>query len=182
MKKSDLEPNKKSTEAAIAVATKVFSKYSYKCKQDIMVVVDFTQPSYRKRLHIVEPSTGKVVRSHHVAQGSGSCDPNNLSMAVKFSNTPDSHCSSLGAMVTAEQYRGRHGTSLRLNGLEKNINDNVRRRCIVIHAADYVTDSYILDNGRAGRSQGCLAVDPAINKGLIEMITDGVFVYCYYVK
>src|SRR5690606_40188967 len=58
--------------------------------------------------------------------------------AKKFSNIPESFQSSLGFYATAEPYYGKHGYSLRLDGLEKGINDKARERAIVIHGADYV--------------------------------------------
>lgn len=142
-------------------------------KKDIHVVIDFSKPSYEKRLFVYDKDD-KLLRSHHVAHGVNSSDPKNRAMAVSFSNKPGSHKSSLGKYKTAETYYGKHGYSLKLDGLEKGINDNARKRYIVIHPADYVTDSFIAKNGRAGQSHGCPAIDPAISKSLIDMIKEGV--------
>lgn len=147
-----------------------------------MVVVDFTQPSWKKRLYVVNVDTRAVVSTHHVAHGEASSDHWDKAKSVYFSNTPESHKSSLGAMLTAEVYEGKHGKSRRLEGLEKGINDNVRRRVIVIHPANYVTDEYIHSAKRAGCSWGCLALDPAISSSFIDLAKKGTFVYCYGVK
>ncbi len=180
MKHSDLEPNEKSMLIAIAEATKEYNKYSDKCKRnDYMVVVDYTQPSYRKRLYVVDIESNEILRIHHCSHGSGSADPKRPEMAIKFSNTPSSYCTSLGSMVTLDTYRGKHGYSCRLQGLEDK-NNNVLRRNIVIHGATYVSDVIILKQGYAGRSQGCPAVDTAISNSLIQMINNGCFFFAYY--
>jgi hypothetical protein len=99
--------------------------------------------------------------------------------AVRFSNTPESLMSSLGAFLTADTYVGKHGLSLRLAGLEKGINDNSLARGIVIHAADYVSQPLALA-GRIGRSWGCPAVRPEISRRLIETLRGGSLVMSYY--
>jgi len=158
-------------------------------RDDYLVVVDMSKPSSEKRLFVLENLNAdegipmwEVVRPHHCAHGIMSRASNNANYADKFSNTVGSKMTSLGAMVTAETYTGKHGYSLRLDGLEKGKNDNVRKRAVVIHSAKYVTDDYIQKMGRAGSSEGCFAVDPAISKSLIDLIKGGVFLYCYYPK
>lgn len=166
----------------IDMKTEAFEKFEeYKTKRrDILVAIDMSQPSNERRLYVYDVATKKELRRHHVSHGVNSSDPNNRARAIYFSNKPQSHMSSLGAMVTAETYMGGHGYSLRLDGLEKGKNDNVRKRFIVVHAADYVTDKYIKKNKRAGQSHGCPAVDPAIAKDLIDLIKGGVFFYVYF--
>lgn len=68
---------------------------------------------------------------------------------------------------------------LELYGLEKGINDNVRKRNIVIHGADYANPNFIVNNGRLGRSKGCLAVPWAVNKSLINTIVGGTVFYIH---
>lgn len=88
--------------------------------------------------------------------------------------------SSLGAMVTDDVYRGKHGFSMRLNGLEPGKNDKVRRRCIVIHGAEYCTDEYIKNNKRAGQSYGCPAVSSELSNEITQNYKAGCFYYAYY--
>ncbi len=180
MDKSDFEPDNNSVIHAVASAYISYGQFKQKAKDTKhMLVVDYTQPSYKKRMFLIDIASGEIVRKHHVAHGDMSSDPRNKARAIYFSNTVDSHKSSIGAMVTGIVYVGKHGRSCRLLGLEKGVNDNVYRRAIVVHASNYVTDDYILRTGRAGCSWGCLACDPAISNSLIDDIRDGTFVYCY---
>lgn len=178
MKKSELEMSQKAADKAIEAAL-LDTHSMLRIKKPVYIVVNFTEPSYRKRLYIVDAKTSEVLRSHHVAHGSGSSSPKDKAYATEFSNVRDSHKSSLGSMLTEEVYTGKHGRSLRLRGLDNKLNSNVRERAIVIHAADYVTDFYIMTMGRAGCSWGCFALDPAINDGFIDLVKDGTFLYAY---
>lgn len=180
MNKDDFKPDNGSMIVAIGAAYLSYSQYKDKVKNNqYMLVVDFSQPSYKKRMYLVEIDTGIVVREHHVAHGAGSSDPKNIAYAVSFSNKNNSHKSSIGALITGDVYYGKHGKSCRLIGLEPGVNDNVYRRAIVLHPSNYVTDDYILGTGRAGCSFGCLACDPKISSSLIDMVKSGTFVYCF---
>jgi hypothetical protein len=88
--------------------------------------------------------------------------------------------SSLGAFLTGDTYIGKHGLSLRLQGLEKGVNDNCMEREIVIHAAAYISDAIARSKGRIGRSWGCPAVRPEISRRLIESVQGGTLVLAYY--
>src|SRR5262249_31752492 len=76
--------------------------------------------------------------------------------ASMFSNENGSKKSSLGIYLTAETYIGKHGLSLRLDGMEPT-NSNARKRDIVLHGAEYVSDETIKKQGRLGKSWGCPA-------------------------
>lgn len=128
-------------------------------------LVDFSKHSSKRRLFLFDLSNGRV-ETHNVSHGKNS-DPDNNGTATKFSNSPGSQMSSLGAYKTLRTYNGGHGYSLRLDGLETT-NDNALSRAIVVHPANYVSDS-----GRAGRSWGCPALDPRISKGVIDKIRNG---------
>ncbi len=181
MQKSDFTPKWEDVNNAVDKAMEQYCLYKDKCLQrDKIIVVNYSVPSYQRRLYIIDVITGEMIENHHVSHGEGSSDTNNRALAVRFSNTIGSLQTSLGAMVTAETYMGKHGFSMRLNGLEKGVNDNVRRRAIVMHSAPYVTDAFILNTGRAGQSQGCLALDPAISNSVIQNTKNGVFFYAYY--
>ena len=180
MKKDDLQYDEDAREEAIQAALKKYDKYKNQCdKDDYIVVFNIDEPSYRKRLYLYDLKAQKVIRHHHVSHGVNSSDPKDRAYAKYFSNEQGSHKSSIGAMVTGSTYRGKHGRSLKLYGLEAK-NSNVERRYIVIHRAYYVTNNYIMDRGRAGQSHGCPAIDPLICDSLISMIKGGTFFYVYH--
>jgi hypothetical protein len=70
--------------------------------------------------------------------------------------------------------------SLRLDGLEKGVNDNARARGVVMHAADYVSNSFIKNNQRLGRSLGCPAVPVELSKEIINTIKDKSCFFIYH--
>ena len=86
---------------------------------------------------------------------------------------------SLGFYVTGEAYYGSNGYSLRLDGLDKGLNDNARKRDIVIHGAPYVSESSISEMNRIGRSWGCPALSPTISEDVIEKLKDGNLLFVY---
>lgn len=100
-------------------------------------------------------------------------------MAQKFSNINSSFMSSLGFYVTGETYEGKHGYSLRLDGVEKGFNDNARERAIVIHGADYANPDFVLATGRLGRSLGCPALPMALHREIIDTIKNGSCLFIY---
>jgi len=138
-------------------------------------VSDFTQHSSKKRGYLINTKTGNST-AYCVAHGVGSGDGNGNT--VRFSNIEDSKMSSPGLYLTAETYYGNHGYSLRLDGQEST-NSNARDRAIVLHGADYVNERYVRDNGRAGRSWGCPAVDQKLSKDLIDKLKGGSLYYIF---
>lgn len=128
--------------------------------KNYITIIDFTKPSTAKRCHVIDLRTGEV-ESLLCAHGKNT----GLDLAEHFSNVNGSNKSSLGIYLTAELYKGRHGLSMRLDGMEP-INSNVRRRDIVMHGADYVSQKVIDKQGRLGRSLGC----PALEMSVIERI------------
>ena len=100
--------------------------------------------------------------------------------ANSFSNAAESFKSSLGFYATAEIYKGKHGISLKLDGLEKGINNNARERAVVMHGADYVANSFIKNHQRLGRSLGCPAIPVAFTKEIINTIKDKSCLFIYH--
>lgn len=144
---------------------------------DFIGIVDYGVPSTQRRFHIYDVRKHHVISSALVAHGSGSSDPRHPTMAVSFSNTPNSHMSSVGAVKTGGVYYGRYGRSLRLNGLEKGINNNMFIRAVVLHGSNYVSDRYLNLHGRIGQSWGCLAMDMAIKDHYIDILKGGHFIW-----
>ena len=141
-----------------------------------LAVIDFSLPSSDKRLWIFDLQSKQLVLHDFVAHGNRSGD----NFATSFSNTNGSHQSSIGLFRTAESYQGKHGYSLRMDGLEPGINDRARERAIVIHPADYVNPAWIKTQGRIGRSQGCPAVRPEIARTVIDKLKGGQFMFSWY--
>ena len=140
-----------------------------------LTVVDYSLPSDEKRMWVIDLKTGALLHHVLVAHGSGSGGRN----STDFSNTDSSHQSSLGVMKTGETYYGKHGYSMRMDGLEDGFNDEVRDRAIVMHSADYVNDDRAKRKS-VGRSWGCLAMDPKVSRKVIDTVKDGTLVVSWY--
>ncbi|WP_264565470.1 murein L,D-transpeptidase catalytic domain family protein [Flavobacterium sp. N3904] len=145
-------------------------------KKDILTLVDFSLSSNTKRLWVIDLSKNVVLFQSLVAHGRNTGEE----FANSFSNSPESFKSSLGFYATAEVYNGKHGLSLKLDGLEKGLNDHARERAVVIHGANYVSDSFIKGNKRLGRSQGCPAVPVELAAEIISVIKDKSCLYIYH--
>ena len=153
-----------------------FLKSSGKLNNDqLLSIVDFSLPSSRKRLFIIDLKNNKLVYNTYVAHGRQS----GREMASEFSNQPESNKSSLGFYVTGDTYIGKHGYSMRLFGEEKGINDNANSRAIVMHSAAYVSESAIKMQGFIGRSLGCPALPENVYKPIIEKIKNGSCLFLY---
>jgi hypothetical protein len=142
----------------------------------VLTVIDYSRPSTEPRLWVIDLTTRRLVHRELVAHGRGSGEL----WATAFSNVPGSKQSSLGLFVTGDTYVGRHGRSLRLIGLEPGVNDNAVDRMLVMHAAEYVSDTVCSEHGRLGRSLGCPALRPEIAQTVIDEIRGGTPVFAYY--
>lgn len=140
-----------------------------------LTVIDFSLPSSEKRMWIIDMEDGIILHFGHVSHGRNSGDL----IARKFSNKNSSYMSSLGFYLTAETYQGKHGYSLRLDGLEPGFNDNARERAIVIHGADYAKEDFIKQTGRLGRSLGCPALPHEITVEIIDLIKNKSVLFIY---
>lgn len=147
-------------------------------KSQYVAIADMSLYSGKDRFWLVDLTTG-VVEAHKVAHGDGS-DPDNNGYATLFGNVDGSHKTSLGFYLTGEIYDGTHVHSMRLDGLSADAspngmaNTNARPRLIVMHEASYVSDS---NTSQQGRSNGCLALDPAVEVHMVDRIHDGSLIY-----
>ncbi len=154
-----------------------YYKMDFSQKKDILTIIDYSKPSSEKRFFVINTDKKQLLYSTFIAHGKNSGD----NYVTSFSNLSNSLQSCLGFFITGETYTGENGYSLKLDGLEKNINDNARSRSIVIHGADYVCQEYIDKYGRLGRSWGCPALPSEVSKEIIDVISNGscVFIYGY---
>lgn len=144
--------------------------------RNLLTVIDYTKPSTEKRLFVIDIEKKEVLIKTLVSHGKNS----GLNYATAFSNKIHSYMSSIGFYLTGTTYTGRHGYSLRLEGLENEYNSNAYKRAIVIHPANYVSDDYIRKYGRIGRSYGCPALPPKENDRIINLIKQKTCLFIYY--
>lgn len=137
------------------------NKGRFGLRSDFLTLIDYDAPANTQRMMIVNLKDGSVKR-HTVAAGKGG-----------INTKAQSKGSELGFMKYAETYTGKHGLSVRIDGLERD-NKDARSRAIVLHGASYVTE-----NGTAGRSWGCPAVASKSLKNIIPKVKNGGLLYSY---
>ena len=140
-----------------------------------LAVIDYSLPSTDRRLWVFDMRDGTLLHREYVAHGQGS----GANYATSFSNKDGSHQTSLGMFRTAETYIGGNGYSLRLDGLERGVNDNARARAIVIHGAAYVDPVRAAKQGRLGRSYGCPALRQQVARVVIDALKDRNLLFSY---
>ena len=137
--------------------------------KQLLTVVDFDLPSTEKRLWVLDLAQKQILFHTLVAHGRNSGE----NQATNFSNTNESNMSSLGFYVTEGEYQGKHGRSLKLQGQDEGYNTNAAMRSVVMHGAEYVSEDFIKQNGRLGRSLGCPALPMELKDQIIEAVGDG---------
>jgi len=163
------------SEEIFEIAYSGWEKMDKELKSPLLTIIDFSLPSTKRRLWIIDLNEKAILLNSVVAHGRNSGEL----MASKFSNRPESFQSSLGFYKTGETYIGKHGYSLRLDGLEKGVNDQARNRAIVIHGADYASEAFAKINGRLGRSLGCPALPTELSTKAINLIKEGSLLFVF---
>lgn len=142
----------------------------------VLTVIDYSLASRERRLWVLDLAHARVLAHELVAHGRRTGDDR----ASRFSNEPGSLQSSLGTFVTGSVYRGTHGLSLKLRGLDAGLNDRAEARGVVMHGAPYVSEASVAALGRLGRSQGCPALSQVAAARVIQLIRDGSVLFAYY--
>jgi len=145
-------------------------------KKNVLTICDFSQPSYSKRLYVIDVRHKKLLYQTYVAHGQNSGGD----YATSFSNDPESFKSSLGFYLTNKTYRGRNGLSLRINGIDTGYNDMASKRNIVLHGSNYVNPQYMSDFGTIGTSLGCPAMPTGVSKHIIRAVKNGSCLFIYH--
>ncbi|WP_377522553.1 murein L,D-transpeptidase catalytic domain family protein [Pontibacter rugosus] len=140
-----------------------------------ITIVDFTKSSNTKRLWVVDVEKKELLFNTYVSHGRNS----GQEFAESFSNDNESFMSSIGFYVTENTYYGKHGLSLKLEGLDKGFNTNAKDRCIVMHGAEYATEEFIEQAGRLGRSLGCPAIPMEEHEDIIKVVQGGTAMYVH---
>ena len=142
--------------------------------RDFIGIADFGIASADPRFHVVHLPSGHV-ETHRVAHGSGS-DPAHCGFLERFSNQPGSEATSSGAYTTADNYHGKYGLSMRLNGLDWT-NNNAMNRAIVVHNAWYAEPEMVGIHGKLGRSQGCFAFSRKDHWNVMQRLGGGRMIF-----
>ena len=150
-------------------------------KKPFLYFVDYGLSATTPRGYVFDMEALRLVDGPFmVAHGRGSV-ADSRGVPTRFSNRSGSAATSLGLYLATNTYNfsgksgGQHYTSigLRLRGLSRGFNDNALARGVVAHGAPYVTPT------RAGRSEGCPAVEQSRAKQLLPMLANGAMVFLF---
>ncbi|MBZ4044162.1 MULTISPECIES: murein L,D-transpeptidase catalytic domain-containing protein [Flavobacterium] len=140
---------------------KVNSKYNSK----IAFFVDMRIPSGKNRFFVYDLQNNKIIDQGLVAHGCGS--ETGIKGDLKFSNAPNSNCTSLGRYAIGSNYNGMFGKAYRLSGLDET-NSNAYKRAIVLH--HYSAVPYEEQDHYISRSHGCPMVNEQFFKRIEKII------------
>lgn len=141
----------------------------------IITIIDFTKSSNEKRLWVIDLEEKEVLHNTYVAHGRNSGEE----FAENFSNKHKSFMSSIGFYVTKGTYQGKHGLSLKLEGVDEAYNSNALDRSVVMHGAAYASEAFIKQAGRLGRSLGCPALPMEEHENIIKAVKGATTLYIH---
>jgi len=176
---------RQSDPAALRMAFQAYYAYQAanpgKVRKPYLYYVDYGLDARTPRGYVFDMKTLKVVDGPFtVAHGRGSAAPGS-GRPTRFSNRQGSNATSLGLYLAQETYAfsgksagvAYRSPGLRLTGVSGKYNSAARARGVVVHGAPYVTA------GRAGRSEGCPAVELTRARKLIPRIANGGMVFLF---
>ena len=150
-------------------------------KKPLLYFVDYGLPSTEPRGYVFDMRALNVVDGPFtVAHGRGS-STSQYGVPTRFSNASGSAATSLGLYLAENTYAfhghtGGHSYSsigLKLKGVSSGYNDNAFARGVVAHGAPYVTST------RAGRSEGCPAMEPQRAQRVLPELANGGMVFLF---
>ena len=121
-----------------AIALKRYLNTHSAYNQNLIVLIDMRQNSGKYRLFVYDLDSMKAISKALVAHGSGS--ETDYVDSLKFSNVPNSYCSSIGKYKIGASYIGSFGKSYKLHGLDDS-NNKAFERFVVLHRYSCVPDS-----------------------------------------
>lgn len=137
-----------------------------KYNKEIAFFIDMEIGSGKNRFFIYDLKNKAIIDQGLVAHGIGS--ETRGSGKLKFSNTSNSFCTSLGKYSVGKYYTGDYGKSYKLYGLDET-NSNALTRNIVLHS--YKKVPYMEQEKKIVNSLGCPMVNELYFKK-IEKILD----------
>jgi hypothetical protein len=157
------------------------SAHPEQVRKPFLYFVDYGLASTTPRGYVFDMDALKIVDGPFmVAHGRGS-SANKYGIPTRFSNASGSNATSLGLYLAQETYafHGKAGgrsygsIGLKLQGVSDGYNDNARARKVVAHGAPYVTPT------KAGRSEGCPAMEPSRAQKLLPILSNGALVFLF---
>lgn len=170
-----------------ALETAFHSYFAYKAahpdevRKPLLYFVDYGLPNTEPRGYVFDMDAMRIVDGPFtVAHGRGSSGARD-GVPTRFSNAPGSAATSLGLYVAKSLYSfvghtggsTYHAVGLRLQGVSRGFNDLAYMRGVVAHGAPYVTAN------RAGRSEGCPAMDESRAARLLPKLAEGGLVFLF---
>lgn len=170
-----------------ALSDAVHSYFAFKSahpdavRKPYLYFVDYGLPSTTPRGYIFDMSSLEILDGPFtVAHGRGSSGARD-GVPTRFSNASGSEATSLGLYLTGSTYpfRGNSGgrtyrsIGLQLIGVSDGYNDNALERRVVVHGAPYVTPA------KAGRSEGCPAMEQSRARRVLPMLANGGMVFLF---
>jgi hypothetical protein len=169
-----------------ALAAALESYFAYRARSTThdnpyFYFVDYGLPSTAPRGYVFDMDALTIVEGPFtVAHGRGSSRSDAV-IPTTFSNESGSAATSLGLYRAEDLYaftgsasgHPYHSLGLRLEGLSGVFNDNALARRVVAHGAPYVTPQ------KAGRSEGCPAMEPDRARRLLPKLANGGMVFLF---
>ena len=135
---------------------------------DFCILIDMTIHSGKKRAFLYDMKSDSILASGMCAHGCGSnpWGETYTKEKPKFSNTPDSHCTSIGKFKIGKRGYSNWGINVNylMHGLEST-NSNTLKRQIVLHSWDDVSENEVFPNGTP-EGWGC----PAVSNSFMKII------------
>lgn len=127
-------------------------------RENILTIVDFNQKNEGRRFMVFDLEAERVLFQTWVHHGRNS-DQDMDRLPEIFSNVDSSYKSSPGFLITSDApYEGRWGYSLRMHGIDGDLNSNVHSRAIVIHPWPTIHPREISRLDPSASSLGCLSL------------------------
>lgn len=170
---------------ALRLAFQAFYNYRATHPREVrkpyLYFVDYGLSSRTPRGYVFDMDALTVVDGPFtVAHGRGS-GADGDGVPIRFSSRQGSKASSLGLYLTEGVYsfsgkaggRSYRSVGLRLRGVSGRFNSTALSRGVVVHGAPYVTPE------KAGRSEGCPAMEQSRARKLIPQLGNGGLVYLF---
>lgn len=162
----------------------VFTNHNY------VSIIDFTKPSSRKRLYVINTTTGQIDKyfvSHAENSGSGKWMLRSSNEIQVPSQQIGTELSPVGPFkLIDESWVGSTGHHVPVQGLENTPeygNATAFARYIYLHGY-YGVDprSHLANDGYGTTSEGCFMIEPMWLEGVIAQVKGGTLLYVYWDK